>query len=71
MVVSPGSSHSLRVLVIRDDVVVVGELFMADGTYPLLLDNFSVQQFPHLRWRPELPISPWVLRIVNALNAKP
>jgi hypothetical protein len=26
----------------------VGELFVADGAFPVLLDNLPVQQLPHL-----------------------
>ena len=48
MVVSPRSSHSFRIFVVRDDVVVIREVFVADGAYPALLDNLSVQKFPHL-----------------------
>jgi hypothetical protein len=33
MIVSPSSSHSFRILVVRNDIVVVGELFVADGAY--------------------------------------
>ena len=29
------------------DVVVVCELFVADGAFPVLLDNLPIQQFPH------------------------
>jgi hypothetical protein len=29
---------------IRHDIAVVGELFVAEGTYSVLLDNFPVQQ---------------------------
>lgn len=48
MVVSPRSSHSFRILVVRHDVVVIREVFVADGADPALLDNLSVQQFPNL-----------------------
>ncbi len=33
---------------VRDDIVVVREVFVAEGAYPALLDNLSVQQFSHL-----------------------
>ncbi len=48
MIVSPGSSHSFGTFMIRYDVVVVGELFMANGAFPVLLDDLPVQQFSHL-----------------------
>ena len=47
MVIPPRSSHSFRIFVVRNDIVVIREVFVADGAYPALLDNLSVQQFPH------------------------
>ena len=47
MIVSPRSPHSLRIPVVRHDIVEVSELFVADGADPALLDNLSVQKFPH------------------------
>jgi hypothetical protein len=48
MVVSAGSPHSFRVSVVRYDVAAVGEFVVANGTFPSLLDDLSVQQLPHL-----------------------
>jgi len=48
MVVSPCSSHSFRILMVRHDVAVVRELFMADGTFLVLLHDLSVQKLAHL-----------------------
>ena len=48
MIVSPRPAHTLRVPMVRDDVVVVRELFMADPAYPTLLPDLAIQQFPHL-----------------------
>ena len=56
---------------IRHDVVVVGELFVADGAFLVLIDDLPVQQFPHLRRGPELPISSRVMRIFDPLHPKP
>jgi hypothetical protein len=70
MVVPPRSSHSFRVLVIRDDVVIVREVFAADGAYPALLDNLSVQKLPHFGAGPEFPISSRMMRILNASNPR-
>jgi len=42
MVVSPGAAHSFRFSVVRDDIVVIGEVFVADGAYAALLDNLSI-----------------------------
>src|SRR5581483_3776983 len=71
MVISPSSSHSLGIPMVRDDVAIVRELFVADGTFLVLFDNLPVQQLPHLRRRPKFPVSSRVTRIFNALHAKP
>jgi len=42
MVISPGSSHSFRVSVVWDDIAAVGKFMVANGTLPVLLDDFSV-----------------------------
>jgi hypothetical protein len=44
---------------------------MSDGTFPVLLDNLSVEKFPHFGGGPEFPISSLVMRILNALHAHP
>jgi len=49
MIISPRSTHSFGILVVRDDICVVCELFVADGAFPVLRDNFSIEQFPHFR----------------------
>ena len=49
VVISPRSAHSFRILVVRNDVVVVGELFVTDGADSGLLPHLAVQEFPHLR----------------------
>jgi hypothetical protein len=48
VIITPRSSHPFRIFVVRDHVVVIREVFVADGAYPALLDNLSVQKFPHL-----------------------
>ena len=47
MIISPRSSHTFRIPVVRHDIVVICEVFVADGADPALLDNLSVQKFPH------------------------
>ena len=47
MIISPRSSHPFRVPVVWHDIVVICEVFVADGADPALLDNLSVQKFPH------------------------
>src|SRR5579872_7135240 len=69
MVISPRSPHSFGILVVRHDVVVVGEFFVADRTLPVLLDDFPLQDFPHLCRRSELSIPSRVMWIFNTLHA--
>ena len=54
---------------IRHDVVVVGELFVADCAYSLLLGDLSLQQFPHFARGSEFSISPRMMRVFNASNS--
>jgi hypothetical protein len=70
VVVPPRSSHSFWIPVVRNHIVIVCELFLADGAFPVLLDNLPVQQFPDFSWRPEFPISPGMMRILNASNPR-
>ena len=55
MIVSPRSSHSLGILVVRHDIAVVRELLVADGTRSHLLDNLAIEQFPHFCGRSGFP----------------
>ena len=57
MIVSPRSSHASGMNVVGDDVVVVGEGFLADGASSVLLDDLAMEQLPHLRVGTELPVS--------------
>jgi hypothetical protein len=50
MVISPGSSHTFGVSVVRYDVAAVGKFLVTDGALSCLLHDFSVQQLPHLSW---------------------
>ena len=70
MVISAGSPHSFRVSVVRYDVATVGKFMVADRAFPVLLHDFSVEQLPHLGWRPEFAIPPGVVWIFDALNTK-
>ena len=70
MVISPASSHTFRESMVRNDVATVGKFMVANGALSCLLHDFSVQQLPHLGWRPYLPISPGMVRIFDALNTK-
>ena len=48
VVVSPGSSHPFGLDVVGHNLVVIREGCVADCAFPVLLDDFSVQQLPHL-----------------------
>ena len=48
MIVSPSPSHPFGLDVVGHNLVVFGEGHPADRTFPILLDDFSVQQLPHL-----------------------
>ena len=70
VVVSPSPSHPFGLDVVGHNLVVIREGCSADCTLPVLLDDLSVQQLPHLGRRPEFAISPGVVRIFDALNTK-
>jgi hypothetical protein len=70
MIVAPSSSHSFWVSVVRHDIAAVVKFMVANGTFPFLVDDLSVQQLPHLGWRTEFPVSSGIVRIFDALNAK-
>src|ERR1700733_12081732 len=69
MVVAPCSSHASRIDVVGHDVVVVGELHMAECALLVLFDNLTVEQPPHLRVGAEFPVSPRMIGVVNPLHA--
>jgi hypothetical protein len=71
VVVSPRSSHAFGILVVRNDVVIVREFFVAECAYACLLPNLAVQQLPHLGRRSQLPVSTRMVRILNPLHPKP
>jgi hypothetical protein len=68
MVISPGSSHASGVDVVRHDVVVVGELHIAECAFPALFDNLEVEQPPHLRVGAEFAVSPRMIGVFNPLD---
>jgi hypothetical protein len=47
MVVSPRSSHAAGMDVVRYDIVVVGELYFAEGAFTVLDDDLLVEKFSH------------------------
>ena len=69
MIVSPRASHATGIDVVGYDVAIVGELFLAESALAVLGGNLSVHQLPHLGIRTDLPISAWVLGIVDATDS--
>ena len=55
---------------VRNYIVIACEFFVADRAFPVLLDNLSIQQLPHFAWGPEFPVSPRMMRILNASNPR-
>jgi hypothetical protein len=70
MIISPRATHSSGILVVRDNVVVVGELFVADCAYSFLLGDFPLQKFPHFGGGSELSVAPRMMRVLNASNSR-
>ena len=54
---------------VRYDVAIISERFVAEGAHATLGGNFPVEQFPHFSVRAEFPVSPGVMWIFNAPNA--
>jgi hypothetical protein len=71
MVVSPRPAHSSRINVVGNDVVTVGERHVTDGALPVLLDNFSIKQFPHFRFGAKLAVSSRMVRVFDTLHSEP
>ena len=70
MIVTPRSSHPSWADVVRYDVAVVGEPFLAEGADAILRRNLSVHQLPHLSIGTDLPISARVLGIVDTTDSQ-
>jgi len=69
-VVSPRPSHPFGLDMVGHNFVVIAKRLATNCTFSVLLNDLPVQQLPHLGWRPEFPISPWVVRIFDALNTE-
>src|ERR1700751_579284 len=70
MVVSPRPAHPSRINVVGHDVVVVGERQLTDGTLPVLVGNFAVEQLPHLCFGAEFAVPPGVVRVFDPLHSE-
>jgi len=68
IIISPSSSHAFGIARVWDDLVVVGELLVADGALPVLLDNLAIDELPHFGGKTELPVSSRMTWIFYAPN---
>jgi hypothetical protein len=71
MVVPPRRAHASRINVVGHDVAIVGERHLANGTLPVLLNYFSIEQFPHFRFGAKLAVSSRMVRVFDTLHSEP
>jgi hypothetical protein len=55
---------------VRNHIVIVRELFLAERADAGLFSDFSVEQFPHLGRGPQFPISTRMMWVFDSLHAK-
>jgi len=70
MIVSPGSSHTLWVDVVWDNIAIVCELCKAESALPVLRADLTVEKFPHLPIGAEFSVSPRVMWIVDPADTQ-
>jgi hypothetical protein len=68
MIVSPRSAHTFRTDVIRHNIAVVGEPFIAEGADAILSNDLPVEELPHLAIGAEFPVSAGMARVVNSAD---
>src|SRR5579863_2406225 len=66
VIVPPCAAHTAWADVIGNHIAVIGELLLADTANAVLGNDLPVEQLAHLPVRAQLPVSAWMLRIVNA-----
>lgn len=71
VVIPPSAAHAFGVSMIGDDVVVMGELFVTDCTFSVLLDDLPVQELAHLGRGSEFAVSPRMMWVLDALHSQP
>jgi hypothetical protein len=69
MIVPPRPSHAAGIDVVRNDVVVIRELSLAESANAVLGGDLSVHQLAHFRIGADLPISAWMMGIVDATDS--
>lgn len=70
MIISTRAAHAFRTLMVWDHVVVIGEPLIADCADAFLFGDLAVQDLSHLTARPQFPIAPRVVRIIDAPNTQ-
>ena len=70
VIISPSSSHAFGLDMVGHNFVVIHEDCPTNCALPVLLDDLSIQQLPHLCRRTEFAIPPGVVWIFDALNTK-
>jgi hypothetical protein len=56
---------------IGHDVAIVGERHLANGALPVLLNYFSIEQFPHFSFGAKLAVSSRMVRVFDTLHSEP
>ena len=69
MVVPPRSSHSTGIDVVGHDIAVITERLVAKGAYAILGDYLAIKKLSHFAVGAKFPVSPRVLRVLDAANA--
>ena len=69
MVVPPRSSHSSGIDVVGHDIAVITERLVAKGAYAILGDYLAIKKLSHFAVGAKFPVSPGVLRILDASNS--
>jgi hypothetical protein len=71
MVVSARSFHASGIDVVGNDVTIVGKRHLANSALPVLLNYFSIKQFPHFRFGAKLAVSSRMVRVFDTLHSEP
>lgn len=69
MIVSPRGTHTARIDVVRDDIVVISEFLSTDTAFAVLGPNLTIKQFAYFSLGAQFPISAGVLGILDASHA--
>jgi hypothetical protein len=56
---------------IGHDVAIVGERYLANGALSVLLNDFSIEQFPHFRFGAKLAVFSRMVRVFDTLHSEP